>query len=261
MVSKKYSRPDNIFSTPALKDLIIKCEVDPSTRPTSTDHFPILTHILLPQERINVPPAYNFRETNWDEYRKILQNKLQRTPDTQAIANQEQLNQAAGNLITAIQETTKEVVKVSRPRLDTKRWWNHELRRMKKEINRLRTISYTFRAIANHPSHSELKTKSNEFGEEIIQAKRKHWTNYLEEMTASKIWTANKYIKEPIGDGGSPRIPTLKTKDEMGATVSVNSNEDKAKTFATTFFPPLALTRNMTTLTTNIQNHSQTLHR
>jgi endonuclease/exonuclease/phosphatase family metal-dependent hydrolase len=34
MVTKRYSRPDNIFSTPGISELITKCEVDPSLRPT-----------------------------------------------------------------------------------------------------------------------------------------------------------------------------------------------------------------------------------
>ena len=121
-------------------------------------------------------------------------------------------------------------------------WGAHK--KMKKKLNRLRTVSYTFRAIADHPSHSELKTKSNLFGEAIVQAKRNHWTNYLEEMTATEIWTANKYINEPIGDGGSPRIPTLKTKNAAGANITINSNDDKAKTFAKAFFPPPPLVEN-----------------
>ena len=35
-----------------------------------------------------------------------------------------------------------------------------------------------------------------------------------------------------------PRIPTLKTKNEEGIKVEINTNEDKAKIFAKTFFPP-----------------------
>jgi hypothetical protein len=109
-----------------------------------------------------------------------------------------------------------EVVKRSKPRPDAKRWWNRELIKMRKGLNRLRSESYRFRAIADHPSHSELKTKSSAYGEAIIHAKRSHWANYLEEMTVNDIWTANKYIREPIGDGGNPRIPTLKSKTQPG---------------------------------------------
>jgi ribonuclease HI/endonuclease/exonuclease/phosphatase family metal-dependent hydrolase len=238
MVTKRYSRPDNVFSTPRLQDLVTRCEVDPAARPTSTDHFPIITQILLPQERTNTPPSFNFRETDWDEFRNKLEPRLQLTPDRPIITNAEQLNSAIENLTQALQETTLEVVKKSNPRPDAKRWWNGDLIKKRKELNRLRVTSYNFRAVVDHPSHSELKTKSNKYGEAIIQAKRSHWTNYLEEMTASEIWTANKYIREPIGDGGNPRIPTLKIKNAAGVEISINSNEEKAKTLAATFFPP-----------------------
>ena len=66
MVTKKYSRLDNVFSTHGLSNLITKCEVDPSIRPTSTDHFPITTNITLTQQRAEVAPSHNFREVDWD---------------------------------------------------------------------------------------------------------------------------------------------------------------------------------------------------
>jgi hypothetical protein len=92
MRTKKYSRPDNVFTTSGIQDNITRCEVDPSSRPTSTDHFPIITHISLPQERVNTSPSYNFIETDWDDYRKKLKTKLRRSQDTPVITNMEQLN-------------------------------------------------------------------------------------------------------------------------------------------------------------------------
>src|ERR1700678_2478766 len=50
MVMGRYSRPDNSFSTIGVSDLITSCEVIPSLRPTSTDHFLITTNLQLPQE-------------------------------------------------------------------------------------------------------------------------------------------------------------------------------------------------------------------
>ena len=244
MVTGRYSRPDNVFSTPGIQDLVIKCEVNPALRPTSTDHFPIITHILLPQERVNTLPTFNFRETDWEEYRKKLKLRLQLTPDRPVITNVEQLNTAIDELTRALQDTTKEVVKKSKPRPDAKRWWNGDLIKRRKELNRIRSESYRFRAIADHPSHSDLKEKSNEYGEAIIHAKRSHWAEYLEEMTAKDIWTANKYIKEPVGDGGNPRIPTLKTKNAAGMDVKISSNDGKAKLLSKLFFPPPPLFRN-----------------
>ena len=257
MVTKRYSRPDNVFNTAGLTDLIVKCEVDPSFCPPSTDHFPIVTDITLLQKRTVVLPSYNFREVDWDNFRRKLRQKLNTLPNPAAINTSEQLHIVAGQLTLAIQETIQENVTKTKPRPDAKRWWNGDLRRMKKELNRLRTISFRYRAIADHPSHAELRAKSNTYGDAIIQAKRQHWTNYLEEMTATDIWTANKFIKEPAGDGGCPRTPTLKTKDDRGNETSISNNEDKAKLFAKTFFPShrqLLLNRNPM----NTRNRSQT---
>ena len=111
MRSKRYSRPDNVFSTPGIEDLVISCEVDASIRPTSTDHFPVVTHILLPQERTNSPPSFNFRTTDWDEFRKKLKPRLQLTPNRPEINNTEQLDTAISDLTQALQDTTQEVVK------------------------------------------------------------------------------------------------------------------------------------------------------
>ena len=238
MVTKRYSRPDNVFSTPILQDRITKCEVDPALKPTSTDHFPVITHIQIPQETVATQSSPNFRETDWDEFRKKLAPRLEHSPEKPIITNVEQLNTVVSDLTIALQETIQEVVKRSKPRPDSKRWWNGGLIKARKELYKLRADSYRYRALADHPSHNELRTKSNKYGEDIIQAKRSHWTNYLEEMSATEIWTANRYIKEPVGDGGSPRIPTLKVKNAEGAEISVNNNKEKAKLFATAFFPP-----------------------
>ena len=150
---KRYSRPNNLFTSPGIQDQITKCEVDPASRPTSTDHFPIVTHVLLPQERITTSPSYSFRDTNWDDYRKNLRLKLRRLHNEPAITNEEQLNKAAEILTKALQETTKEVVKLSRPKPDAKRWWNNDLKKTKKELNRLRSKSYSYRTLTHHPSH------------------------------------------------------------------------------------------------------------
>jgi hypothetical protein len=108
---------------------------------------------------------------------------------------------AVEDLTQALQETIQEVVKRSKPRPYSKRWWNGDLIKMRKALYMLRADPYRFVAFANHLSHRELKIESNKYGKAIVQAKRSHWTNYLEEMSANKIWTANKYIKEPEGTG------------------------------------------------------------
>ena len=75
----------------------------------------------------------------------------------------------------------------------------------KKRLKKLRAASFRNR-LTDHLSHSEV---SNRYGEEVLAAKRQHWTSYLEDMSVSDIWTANRYLRDPVGDGGSPQIPTL----------------------------------------------------
>ena len=128
---------------------------------------------------------------------------------------------------------------------------------MKKEINRLRTISFRYHTVADNPSHKELRIKSNAYGEAIILAKYQHWSNYLEEMTTADIWLENKFIKELAGDRGCPRIPTLKSRNKAGEDITTKNNKDKAKLFAKTFFPPpppIPADQNLQT----IQSHSRT---
>lgn len=45
---------------------------------------------------------------------------------------------------------------------------------------------------------------------------------------ADDIWTASKYLKEPVSDGSNPRIPTLKVDAPGGLAREVNTNEGKA---------------------------------
>ena len=238
MRSKRYSRLDNFFCTASLQPFVTSCEVKPQERPTSTDHFPIVTHIDLPQTRILPDPSYNFRTADWEEFRKSLKTKIDQLPPPQQAETTQQIEEMAEDLTRILQQTIKENIAHTKPCPDAKRWWNSDLRKLSREINKLRADSFRYRAISTHSSHRELRKRSKHYGKAIISAKRAHWTEYLENMIASNIWTANKYLKEPVGDGGNPRIPTIKTKDELGHEIATNDNEDKAIIFAKAFFPP-----------------------
>ena len=194
MRTKKYSWPDNFFCTPTLQPYIIKCKVEAQLRPTSTDHFLIATYIDLPQNRLPHDPLYNFRTANWDEFYKVLTEKAGRLPQPQPVTNKRQLDEMGINLTRILQETISEKIMCSKPRPDAKWWWNSDLTKMRKELNRLRKESYHNCTIANHPSHRELRRKSRIYRKAIVEVKCSHWAEYLEEMTSDDIWTANKYL-------------------------------------------------------------------
>jgi hypothetical protein len=115
MVTKRYSRLDNVFSTSNLTGLIMQCEVDPTLRPPSTDHFPIVTKIMLPQERIEAPPSYNFREVDWEDFERKLKTKLNTIPNPQIIKDQEQLASTVERLTLTIQDTIQDSDRKSSP--------------------------------------------------------------------------------------------------------------------------------------------------
>jgi len=69
--------------------------------------------------------------------------------------------------------------------------------------------SYWFWAVSYHPSHEEYKGVRVEYSNTIKRAKESHWRSFLEELTGMELWTAHRYVTNPVGDGGKARIPTL----------------------------------------------------
>ncbi len=173
--------------------------------------------------------SYNYQDMDWDDFCKVLSSNL--TACLGSIETADELTATCDNLTHALQTTIRSCVKRSMPRPDSKKWWNSDLTKMRKKLNKLRTIYYRNRALIYYPLHREAKTLSNKYGEEILAAKRQHWSSYLEDMSASDIWTANKYLKNPVGDGGSPQIPTLQTKDDLDRNIEVNDSQEKANLF------------------------------
>jgi Endonuclease-reverse transcriptase len=143
MRSKRYSRPDNVFCTATLQPFTTKCEVAAHLRPVSTDHFPIITYIDLPQTRIPPDPSFNFRIADWDEFRTSLTAKLNLLPRPEPITNLQELEDAGNNLTRTLQQTIEEKITRSKPCPDAKRWWNGDLKTRRKELNRLRSDSYS----------------------------------------------------------------------------------------------------------------------
>lgn len=54
--TKLYSRPDNVWCSEGLSQLVVRCDVDNYLQPPFTDHFPIITIVDLPQRRVVSTP-------------------------------------------------------------------------------------------------------------------------------------------------------------------------------------------------------------
>jgi len=109
---------------------------------------------------------------------------------------------------------------------------------MIKEKNKLSHQSYKLRGLADHPIHTEHRRIRNKVKEEITKAKKNHWTEFLEGLTQESIYTANKYITTPYGDGGRTSIPALKGIGPQGNLIEAVTNKEKSQMLARTFFPP-----------------------
>jgi hypothetical protein len=107
-----------------------------------------------------------------------------------------------------------------------------------KEKDKLSDESYRMRGLPDHPIHAEHRRVRNKLKEEISKAKQNHWMDYLEGLDKGSIYTANKYITAPIGDGGRTSIPALKSQNPQGDIIEAVTNEEKSQLLARSFFPP-----------------------
>lgn len=149
----------------------------------------------------------------------------------------EELEQTTEELTRALQDTIKAIVPEVKISPYMKRWWTKELEVLKKELNRMNRKALKAKYNMGNPIHSELRDLKNSYADAIIAAKRSHWEEFLEEAAEREMWIANRYLTKPVGDGGSPRIPMLKTKDHLGNTTMHTTNEEKANALNSTFFP------------------------
>ena len=90
--------------------------------------------------------------------------QLAAIPGPGVLIDETQYQKAVGDLTAALQTAIEWVVPLSKTSPHLRRWWNEDLSRLKKEMNRLGGTSYRYRAIAEHVSHSQYTKVWNEYG-------------------------------------------------------------------------------------------------
>jgi exonuclease III len=208
--TKNWTRPDNIFISDETMDLITRCEAVPRLRGPATDHVPILTSIDIPLDKKTPQPTRNFRMTDWTDFNNALVAELgERIGEPEPITTIDEFNRIASEITAAIQAVIERVVPMTKPCPYIKRWWNKDLDDLKKRVNKLSELSWKYRAV-DHPYHTELKNLREAYAVAIAKAKEEHWSEFLETAMDRELWIANRYITNPIGDGGAARVPTLR---------------------------------------------------
>ncbi|KZT19784.1 hypothetical protein NEOLEDRAFT_1232303 [Neolentinus lepideus HHB14362 ss-1] len=119
-----------------------------------------------------------------------------------------------------------------------KRWWTVELTARRKELRVLGNEAHKYCYVPDHPSHHIFRQAEQNYQDAIRKQKSKHWEEWMTHVSGKDIWTANKFISGPVGDGGKTRVPTLKIKDAAGQIIGeATTNEDRAQQLANSFFP------------------------
>ena len=235
--TKRWSRLDQVFISEHSVSMITSCNTLPDHRGINTDHLPILTELNLAMDTLEVDPIPNFREVDWDKFRKTLDGHLEAIKREAAITNQRQLDTRCANLTKAIQATIRDQVPTTEVTPRSKRWWTKELTQLRRKANKLGRQSYELRRDPEHRVHADHKEASKLYVRTILYNKKHHWRDWLERAEDPDIWTANRCVSAAASDGGKARIPLLKFKVGEEERVA-RTNEEKGIALAKGFFPP-----------------------
>ena len=238
-VTKRWTRLDHVFISDHSINNIISCSTCPEYRGIKTDHLPIVTELDLEIAATNEAPMHNFRDVDWEEFRKSLLSRLNGIPRVATINNQRQMDEACKDLTTAIQQTIHGEVPIVEICSKSKRWWTKELTGLRKRANKLGRLAYKNRDFPSHSVHAEHKMAVKEYGNTLKSTKKQHWRDWLERAEDPDIWTVHRLITSPASDGGKSRIPGLKYKEDPDDDEkTASSNEEKSRVLAKCFFPP-----------------------
>lgn len=234
-----YTRVDNVFCSPSLLSAFIQCDTDPASRPVKTDHIPIIQVLDMEVPVVEHVPRPMFRKTDWGEFRKELMQELSSLLRCEHYTSVEDVEEAIQQLDAAIQRAIQAKVPFSKPSPYWKRWYTEALDLLRKESAKLERIAYRWRFAPDHPVHEEARTSRTKFCTAVRVAKAKHWVQWLEELTASGVWKAGKFVSAEATDGSAVRMPTLQRRDPVTKAVveTAVTNEQKTEMLRKEFFP------------------------
>ncbi|KAF5378885.1 hypothetical protein D9615_006982 [Tricholomella constricta] len=136
-------------------------------------------------------------------------------------------------LKSIIQDTiaSDDLVPMKKPCPFSKRWWCPELNEFKHPRSHASNETYKYRDIIDHPSKAEYQRLSRAMSDRIEEKRREHWIDWLENIDARQIYTANKYVVNEPTDFSCDRVPDLKTTVD-GTPRLASTNSDKAEALA-----------------------------
>ncbi|KAJ6584408.1 hypothetical protein B0H19DRAFT_862146, partial [Mycena capillaripes] len=140
--TKNFSRPDNVFCSPALLPAYISCTTAPEWKPESTDHFPIIQVLDVQHAVTDHQPVPMYRKTDWSDYRGALMKRLIHLNRCERYETVEEVERAIRELGEAIQATTDKIVPMSKPTPYMKRWYTEAMGELRRAYAKLERIAY-----------------------------------------------------------------------------------------------------------------------
>jgi exonuclease III len=235
-VSKKWTRLDHVFLSEHSFDTLLSCEALSDNLGLNTDHLPIVTKMDLTVARSPSKSFANFRNVDWDKFRKTLEEQIRDFGLPRAIRSQSELDTECTRLTEALQLTIQKEVPTEELGPKSRRWWTKELTKLRREASKLGRKASQFKDYPNNPVHAESIKAKKDYEKAIEYNKKHHWRDWLEKADDPDIWTAHRYITAPASDGSTTRIPTLKESCN-GESITASTNEDKSQMLARAFFP------------------------
>jgi ribonuclease HI len=235
--TKNLTRPDNVFVSHGLFEVLTRCDTDSEILPPCTDHFPIVTRLdteLTPATEIT---RLNFKKASWDAFRDLLEPGLRNLP-LDAISNLEELDERAEgltNLLTGIVNVTVPPVRISP---HTKRWWSKELKDHQKAVEEIWKTHRRKIWVRGSPEREEYLKQQRIYTQALKDARQQHWEVFLENLDEETMWKAAGYLEQETSDGGRARVPTLRYSDQDGEQRAASDNHSKSKVLLEAFFPP-----------------------
>jgi len=114
---------DLVWGNDAVASTLLKCQIA-EDNDHGSDHLPIETAISTQPTIIDVQPAYNYAETNWEEFKAKLASCLPRLETPKNAAN---IDNFAQSLIAAITHAIESSTPRKKPCPHSKRWWTPHL--------------------------------------------------------------------------------------------------------------------------------------
>ncbi|KAI0268048.1 hypothetical protein BGY98DRAFT_893960, partial [Russula aff. rugulosa BPL654] len=162
-VSKKWSRLDHVFLSEHSLDALISCEVISNDLMLNTDHLPIVTNLDFSIAKAPTKRIANYRNVDWDKFRKTLEEQLQDFGLPRTLKDQGELDTECNRLTAALQTTIQREVPITELGPMSRRWWTKELTDLRREASKIGRKASKFKNDPTNPLHAESAKVKKEY--------------------------------------------------------------------------------------------------